>query len=769
MLPGLEGECDRRVKWFAPFGSVDRHDDGVFHVYIGGVLIGSFDGAGERNVLLVQLAEEPRTRVVELAAAFGVSTEVVRRARRAYEAGGIEAVVTVGKPGAPSKVTPELRKRAYASFARGCTVTETAKILEKHLSYGTTWGLHRAWQAEQVTVAVVATPDAEAEQACLRVAEAADDVASRLDAVASETVTMELAKDAEWDSWPGESTLAKSAESILAESTASVAPAGKHEDGLSVDDTTLAVALELAKDSMTVEEAVGKGGRQVQHAGAWVALAMLHAMGVYRYAAQINANAIPAGALRVALDAVAIALVLGQRCVEGVRRLATPSASTLLRADGTASVSWVRDMLHRFADAGAAMFHLAVAQRLIREGVDDDGRIALYIDNHTRGYTGKHTLRKGWKMQERRAVSGTTDYYVHDAGGRPLLRVDVSSHDSLSKWLRPIAEMCRRALGKGTTVLLGFDRGGAFAEEMAALREHHFEFVTYERAPYRQLVSTAFDHALDLELDGERETIRWVEGAQKNLGKGRGRVRRISLQTDDGKTINLLAVSLLPAEVLIAFQLRRWRQENAFKHGVERWGLNHLDGRKVEATPADDVIPNPARRRLDVQMRFARAEEGRARNMLARVKKTDTARARYEQDLARAMATQADVEALRPSVPAHAPVRDTPLADKLVRHVGGYKTVIDTLRVALANIESELAVRLAPHLPRAVEAKKTLANLFAAPGHVRLAAGKLYVELAPAATAPERRAIDRLLRELDDLNLTLPGDPERRVLRFRAQ
>src|ERR1700678_1925665 len=137
MLPGVEGEGDRRVKWFAPFGSVERRDDGVSHVYIGGVLIGSVEGTGERNVLLVQLAEEPRTRVVDLAAAFGVSTEVVRRARRAYEAGGIEAVVTVGKPGAPSKVTPELRQRAFASFARGCTVTETAKILQKSLSYAT--------------------------------------------------------------------------------------------------------------------------------------------------------------------------------------------------------------------------------------------------------------------------------------------------------------------------------------------------------------------------------------------------------------------------------------------------------------------------------------------------------------------------------------------------------------------------------------------------------------------------------------------------------
>jgi len=762
LLPSVRVDGDGRVKWFQPFGSVERRDDGVSHVYIGGVLIGSFRAPGERNVLLVQLAEEPRIRIVDLAAAFGVSTEVVRRARRAYEVGGIEAVATAGKAGAPPKVTAELRERAFGSFARGCTVTETAKALRKHLSYGTVWKLGQEWQAEQISVAaaVVGTPPADGVQACLLLPGAVNDVTVQPDAAAGETVAIEPAVDPEVDGVVGD---------MVTASVANVATLEQRDDAPSVDDTALAAKGDPADGSMTVEEAVQQGGRQVQHAGAWVAVAMLHAMGVYRHAARINAGTIRSQALRIALDAVVIALVIGQRCVEGVRRLATPSTATLLRTDGAVSVSWVRDMLHRFADAGATLFHLAVARHLIGEGVDELGRVALYIDNHTRGYTGKHTLRKGWKMQERRAVPGTTDYYVHDADGRPLMRVDVSSHDSLSKWLRPIGDLCRRAVGKDTTVLLGFDRGGAFAEEMAALRDQHFEFVTYERAPYRQLVSTAFDHQLELELDGKRETIRWTEGSLKNLGKGRGRVRRISLRTDDGKTINLLAVSLLPAEELIAFQLRRWRQENAFKHGVERWGLNQLDGQKVEATPTDDVIPNPARRRLDLRMRFARAEEGRARNALARLADKDPARARHEQDLARAMATQAEVQALRPSIPAHAPVKDTSLAGKLVRHVGRYKTVVDTLRVALANIDSELAVRLAPHLPRAAEAKKTLANLFVAPGHVRLAAGKVCIDLAPAATAPERLAIDRLLRELDDLNLTLPGDPERRVLRFRAQ
>jgi transposase len=731
---------------------VQRRADGVHEVYVAGVLVGTFEGPGERNVLLVKLSEEPRTRTGELAEAFGVSREIVRRAMRAYDTGGIVAVATVGRTGAPPKVTPELRRRAYASFARGLKVVATAKALRKWVSYGTVWRLRQEWIAQQAAEA----PAPEAVQEALPLSSAANDVTSLAVEAPGSAITAEAAV---------ESAPADVGSVLMALVDAAAQPV----DRPALDNPALAEAFDRAEGEMTLEEAMDGGGHQVQHAGAWIALAMLHAMGIYRYAARYSASAVSLVALRIALDAVAVALVVGQRCVEGVRRVGTPSASTLLRAAGAASPSWTREVLHRFADVGAVLLHLAVAGDLIREGIDDNKRVTLYVDNHMRCYTGKHTVRKGWKMQERRAVPGTTDYYLHDADGQPLMRVDVPSHDSLPKWLRPIAEFCRSVLGSDTAVLLSFDRGGAYADEMAELRKGGFEFVTYERASYPLLATTAFDHELVLELDGKAEKLQWTETAQKNLSKGRGRVRRISVRTAEGSQINLLAISTLPADALIGIQLHRWRQENAFKLGVERWGINQLDGRSVGLTPADDIIPNPARRRLDHRLRFARAEEGRARSTLARLADDAPKRARYEEDLKRAMATQAELEAQRPHVPEHAAVKDTVLAGKLVRHDGRYKTAIDTLRVALANIESELATRLAPGLPRPTEAKKTLANLLAAPGRVRLSPGKIHVELAPAATDAERDAFDTLLRDLDKLDLTLPGDPERRRLRFRAQ
>ena len=534
------------------------------------------------------------------------------------------------------------------------------------------------------------------------------------------------------------------------------------------------LAAEAARSEMSLEEAAGRcKGPMVQHAGTWIMLAMLQALGLYAAARAAARGAVPQVALRLALDAVAIALSLGERCVQGVRRLATSSAALLLRSRGAISASWTRRILKCFAQQGSEGLQLQMAHTYLQRGCRDDRRIVLYVDNHVRPYTGRHTLRKGWRMQDKRARPGTTDLYVHDEEGRPLLRIPVPSHDSLISRLRPIAEFVCAVFDDEVTPLLVFDRGGAFAEELAALRDDGVEFTTYERAPYPPLTASAFDRSVQLTRASKPDrpvVIQFTDERRKNLGKGRGRVGRIAMRMPDGEQVNILTASTLPPEELIRIQLGRWGcQENQFKHDNERWAINQLDGRRVEPYPPDATIPNPARSRLERELRLLRAVEGTARSKLARLAADDPKRTKLEEDLQRALDQQQQLEALRPQVPKHAPLRETELADKLVYHPAEYKTAIDTVRIALANAESDLATWLAPHLPRPREAKKTLATLLAAPGLVRLGARTVKVALAPAGTRRERAAFQALLDRLNATKPTLPGDPSQRRLHFMLQ
>ena len=181
------------------------------------------------------------------------------------------------------------------------------------------------------------------------------------------------------------------------------------------------------------------------------------------------------------------------------------------------------------------------------------------------------------------------------------------------------------------------------------------------------------------------------------------------------------------------------------------------------------MIPNPARRRLDRELKLARAREGAVRSALARLSKDDARRGKLEAELADVLADQEHLIALRPRTPVRAAIDDTELAGKLVRHVGLTKTAFDTIRVACANAEADLAYELAPHLRKPGEAKRLLATLFAAPGSVKVAKRQVDVVLQPAGTRSEREAFSVLCDTVNTWNLTLPGDGTERQLFFHVQ
>ncbi len=706
------------IRWFSDRGCVVDQGDHA-EVFIGGTLIGAYEPSERflRNLLMVQLSEDSTIHKGKLAAAFEVTSARLRQLRKIAREQGKEALPDRGPggQGRPGKVTPALRRRLYRMFDQGVSIQEANRRIDE-VGYGTIWRVHQKW-----TTLRPGTPSVPAQQ------------------------------------------------SLIGEDS----PADSRD--IATDDAGEDESSSASAEAECVRIAPLRGGRSIQQVGSWLMLGMLEQYGVYSLIEQLWGNRRGWGMLRVAVDAVVITLCIGQRCVEGVRRVATTTAPVLLRADSTPSESWTRRVLKGFVErAGSARLHLAFGASLLRMSrTEGDSPAVFYVDNHTRPYTGKHTIRKGWRMQDKRSVPGTTDYYVHDEDGRPVLRVDVPSHDSLPAWLRPLGELLRKALGQEQRILLAFDRAGAYPEQLAELRDAAFEAVTYERRPYPTLPDSAFDQSMEL----VGETLRYHEKRRKNLGKGRGRVRRITVKTEHGDQVNLLAVAKkdLSAPQLIEVMKGRWCQENGFKHGNERWGINQLDQRKVEEVPAGTVIPNPARRRLDRALKIAKAREGEARRQLAHLDEVkskasqEKKRLKYEEELDEAQRQQRALIALRPTVPSHAPLGETDLAGKLARHPGHVKTVLDTLRIACANAESDLAGELAPAMKRPAEAKKALANLLAAPGHVRVNSQSVTVTLMPAATRDEARAFDHLLAEVNGWHLVLPGDPQRRALRFRSK
>jgi len=450
-------------------------------VFIGGTLIGTFevddDDRGPRNVLAVTLAKSGQFHLGRLATAFGITDEYLRLLRRRAEATGLGAVVG-HRQGKTTKVNLEVRTAWYAMFEAGRMPVDVYREQpRKHrLSHATVGRAYQAWQRERTD----------------RDAAPPGPTASPMDAAAG-GVEGQLALEL-----------------------------GHADDDVTEHGVT--GAEEVGGEIVPMTAQPVRSGRLVQHVGSWLLLALAGELGLHEEAQRAFQGRHPDG-LRIALDAVICALAIGQLVIEGVRRLATPTGATLLRAERVPSASGVRKLLGRLIEQtdGGAVLEARMAERLIATATSDAGPAVFYIDNHLRPYTGKRVVRKGWRMQARRVLPGTTDYYVHDEDGRPMFREAVTSHDHLTDWLVPLGERLRAALGPEERILLAFDRGGAFAEQLAALRDASFDFVTYERKPYAARAATAFDRSIDVR--GEMYGLH--EHRHKNLGRQRGRVRRI--------------------------------------------------------------------------------------------------------------------------------------------------------------------------------------------------------------------------------------------------
>ncbi len=734
-------------------------------VFIGGTLVGSYEVSDKatRNAILVKLSEDPKVHLGRLVVAFELSREQLRNLQKKYGAGGLAGVMEIKQGGRAHVVTPALRRKLYELFDAGASINVAHAKIKASISRTMVGRTRKAWRVAREAAAVAATQTATAPAvAQLECGTAPTDNAE------TEPVVQAILE--------------------AASPTDDVRDVATAATGLQLSAPPSSVAELVSGPSLHDAEEVScdliihAKKQYVQHAGAFIVLALLQAFGLYRQAEALRKSAVARGdvdhrylgktALRVALDAAVIALVTGQKCIEGVRRVATPSAKTLLRVlTPVPSESWVRAVLGRFAGTCGQALHLATSFMLIEHAErQHEPRAWFYVDNHMRPYTGKQVVRKGWRMQDKRVRPGTSDYWVHDQDGRPLLRVHSPSHQAMTERLRPIARLLREGLdhagAERTQIALVFDRAGAFPTQMAELRNAGFEFVTYERGPYARLLTTEFDRELTL----AGETFRYCEKHDKNLGKGRGRVRRISLLTADGDQFNIVGISEANAEAMIKALLARWAmQENQFKYGVERLGINQLDGRQTDPVPADEVIPNPALRRLLNARSVARKLEGEALRQLAHLPEGDKKRVRWQQELDRSRQQQLTFEEQRPALPNKIRVGDSELAGKLVRHRDNYKLVVDTLRILIANIAAELATSLGPMLARPAEAKKTLDNLLAAPAVIHATSRLIVVELAPAGTRRERAAFTELLRPLNARKLSLPGDPARRSLRFKLQ
>ncbi|MDA8040482.1 MAG: hypothetical protein M0Z69_15300 [Actinomycetota bacterium] len=188
-------------------------------------------------------------------------------------------------------------------------------------------------------------------------------------------------------------------------------------------------------------------------------------------------------------------------------------------------------------------------------------------------------------------------------------------------------------------------------------------------------------------------------------------------------------------------------------HGHQR-RLFHGHG---QADDPSRLVPNPARRKADKEVRRARAEiasaeaeEGRAA-LLGMATDNDVAQA-----FAEARAELARLEQQARAIPSKLAL--SKVRPGAARVDDERKRIHDAVRMAVYNAESALARLLAPHYARAEdEARSLLREAYKSPGDLEVVERQLHVRLSPLSSHRRTRALAALCEALSATETLYPG------------
>jgi transposase len=518
-----------------------------------------------------------------------------------------------------------------------------------------------------------------------------------------------------------------------------------------------------------------RNGSQVQGAGVLIAIPLLIDSGIFDISQKLYGGIGPAfyGLRTTLLTLLLMALLRIQR-PEHLKERDPAALGRLLGLDRAPEVKTIRRKLNRMASHGCAN---QLGAELAGRRVTQRGHLMgfLYVDGHVRAYHGKHPISSAYVARRRMAMPATTDYWINDCAGDPLLVITGDVNAAFTQAFPNLLAQVRSLLEDRRATIV-FDRGGFSAKLFETILRRDFDILTYRKGKCRRINPRRFVRR-SAKLDGVRVTYDLHEQAVRFL-KGKLRLRQITRLCDNGHQTQVLTSRWDLSDVEVAYRMfERWRQENFFKYMREEFLLDALVDYRIEAEDPTRTIRNPQRRALDKQLRSARAELAtleRDYGAADKAKARRSTKRRLQRDHAKLgkalQKKQAHLTKLlnrRRKLPEYIQVRDLS-PGSLVKLSTERKHLTNLIKMVAYQAESDLLVLLSPHYSRADKEGRTLLHeLFSVPGDIRVADSELLVALAPLSSPHRNRAAAALCAILDQTQIIFPGSSLQ--LRFAVQ
>jgi len=507
-------------------------------------------------------------------------------------------------------------------------------------------------------------------------------------------------------------------------------------------------------------------GEDVPRAGVLLAVPQIVASGLFDAGRKVYGSIGPAfyGLRTTLLTLVFLALVRIKR-PDNLKENSPPELGRILGLDRSPEVKTLRRKLARLADDGRSE---AFLQELVRCRVKSRSRALgfLYVDGHVRVYSGKADLPKAHVARMRISMPATQDVWVNDANGDPLFFVTQQAHPQLVSALPPVLKQIRQLVGERRVTVV-FDRGGWSPELFRKMFNAGFDVLTYRKGKSEPVADDAFTTYEVPGTDGKQTYD--LHEAQVPLLKERFWMRQVTRKKGDHQTKIMTTRLDLEPEQVAWRMFNRWRQENYFKYMIDQYAIDALVEYGTEPDDTSRLVPNPARKAVEKQLRKAKGEleQLEAAYGAAAVdnpeKKRPTMRGfkiAHGTDigipLRQAKAQVLQLKKRRSELSTKVPVGE--IKDEVVRLPIRRKRLSDSLKMLAYQVESDLVRAVAPYYARSVdEGRPLIRAALKSAGDIEVTDTELRVTLARQSSPHRSKAIAKLCEILNETDTRFPG------------
>ena len=284
----------------------------------------------------------------------------------------------------------------------------------------------------------------------------------------------------------------------------------------------------------------------------------------------------------------------------------------LLGLDRIPEVGYIRTKIHQITvQAKTDELHSC----LLHFWVGTMPEMFFYIDGHVLVYHGDEAnLPKRFVSREKLCLSGTTEYWINDQTGLPLMVITAELNEKL-----------KSAIEEAIPILLKETKLSAKAGEpvftMLFDREAYepawFKYLwkKYQVAviSYRKNVKDKWDeiqfHKVDTQIYNTNVTMQLCELGTLLNGIWFREIRKLS--EDDHQTAIITTHPSLPLQTVAVKMFSRWTQENFFRYMIENFDFDRMVEYGTEPVDQKLTIPNPEYKKLTYLLKKTREKKAR--------------------------------------------------------------------------------------------------------------------------------------------------------------